>query len=401
MQYMTSLVGILVFSLNSSSVFACSTSERVDLAKAGYTKTEIESMCKGGSRPESSSKVKFDYQGSWRVTECQIKEKSTGNFSTIPWSVCNPVRGQTPFGTKIFSLGKNFFNKQFKISVFQEDDFLIIQADEPRLGWPVSAQIIDDNRLRTKSFGMDTYPLLYGPSDKKGGEAIYMVYTREGKGMPTDGKGNTVSTTGSAKASPVEPYIGLWKRSSCEYWRNGSRLDVPCTPKNEDFLVEFKSTTFRFGKKEGDIEYSDAGQGAVDVRNTSGETLRFFKESYETIFLFLPDTKNDREMRINLSKVNTGPASQMADPNSSPPVQSKEKIVIDESKGGDLYTMTASIDVIAEPNPQSKKIATYQTGAIFATIGEAVGTGFLYVSPCNVCAKGYVKKTEFLSKAKR
>ena len=149
MQYMTSLVGILVFSLNSSSVFACSTSERVDLAKAGYTKTEIESMCKGGSRPESSSKVKFDYQGSWRVTECQIKEKSTGNFSTIPWSVCNPVRGQTPFGTKIFSLGKNFFNKQFKISVFQEDDFLIIQADEPRLGWPVSAQIIDDNRLLT------------------------------------------------------------------------------------------------------------------------------------------------------------------------------------------------------------------------------------------------------------
>jgi hypothetical protein len=78
-----------------------------------------------------------------------------------------------------------------------------------------------------------------------------------------------------------------------------------------------------------------------------------------------------------------------------------DKYKIDKKGGGSLYTTTARIDIFAEPKPESKKLATYDPGAIMAVIGEATGTGFLYVSPCNACDKGFVPKAEFLSKAKR
>ena len=77
-----------------------------------------------------------------------------------------------------------------------------------------------------------------------------------------------------------------------------------------------------------------------------------------------------------------------------------ESYKIDKKKGGKLCTTTAPIDVVAQPKAGAKQLASYQPGAIMAVIGEAKGTGYLYVSPCNACDNGFVAKAEFLSKAK-
>lgn len=78
-----------------------------------------------------------------------------------------------------------------------------------------------------------------------------------------------------------------------------------------------------------------------------------------------------------------------------------DKYRIDKKNGGNLYTMTAKIDVLSEPKVGGKKLATYESSAMMVVIGEAKGTGFLYVSPCNACEKGFVPKAEFMSKVKR
>jgi hypothetical protein len=86
---------------------------------------------------------------------------------------------------------------------------------------------------------------------------------------------------------------------------------------------------------------------------------------------------------------------------SSLPTIGAEKYKIDKKDGGKLYTTTAKMDVLVAPKAGSKIDYTYEPGAIMAVIGEATGTGYLYVNPCRACNSGYVPKTEFFSKAKR
>ena len=80
---------------------------------------------------------------------------------------------------------------------------------------------------------------------------------------------------------------------------------------------------------------------------------------------------------------------------------SAEKYKIDKKDGGKLYTTTAKMNVLVAPKTGSKVDDSYDAGAIMAVIGEAKGTGYLYVNPCRACNSGYVLKTEFLAKAKR
>jgi hypothetical protein len=83
------------------------------------------------------------------------------------------------------------------------------------------------------------------------------------------------------------------------------------------------------------------------------------------------------------------------------PAQASGKFKIDRHLGGRLYTTTAAMDVLAEPKSGSKTLQRYQAGAIMAVIGEATGTDYLYVSPCNACENGFVAKSIFMSNVKR
>jgi hypothetical protein len=76
------------------------------------------------------------------------------------------------------------------------------------------------------------------------------------------------------------------------------------------------------------------------------------------------------------------------------------KYKIDKRGGGQLFTTTDKLQVLSAPKAGSKVLQEYDKGAIMAVLGEATGTGYLYVSPCNACEKGFVLKTEFLAKAK-
>ena len=78
-----------------------------------------------------------------------------------------------------------------------------------------------------------------------------------------------------------------------------------------------------------------------------------------------------------------------------------DKYKIDKKDGGKLYTTTAKMDILVAPKKGSKVDDSYDPGAIMSVIGEAKGTGYLYVNPCRACNSGYVLKTEFLAKAKR
>jgi hypothetical protein len=57
--------------------------------------------------------------------------------------------------------------------------------------------------------------------------------------------------------------------------------------------------------------------------------------------------------------------------------------------------------VLSAPKPGSKILQEYRKGAMMAVLGEATGTGYLYVSPCNACERGFVLKTEFQAKTQR
>lgn len=79
----------------------------------------------------------------------------------------------------------------------------------------------------------------------------------------------------------------------------------------------------------------------------------------------------------------------------------KPKYKIDKSGGGQLFTTTDTLQVLSAPKADSKVLQTYDKGAMMAVIGEATGTGYLYVSPCNACENGFVSKTEFRAKTKQ
>ena len=86
---------------------------------------------------------------------------------------------------------------------------------------------------------------------------------------------------------------------------------------------------------------------------------------------------------------------------SASPTPRTTKFEIDKRGGGELYTTTEKLQVLAAPKADSKVLDEYDKGAIMVVIGEAKGTGYLYVSPCNACEKGFVSKAEFQAKTKR
>ena len=77
------------------------------------------------------------------------------------------------------------------------------------------------------------------------------------------------------------------------------------------------------------------------------------------------------------------------------------KYKIDKRGGGQLFTTTDKLQVLSAPKAGSKVLDEYDKGAMMAVIGEATGTGYLYVSPCNACESGFVLKTEVEAKTKR
>ena len=108
---------------------------------------------------------------------------------------------------------------------------------------------------------------------------------------------------GVAKDSPVAPLLGLWNQTSCEYWKNDTQLDLPCTPTGVPFFVEFKQGSFRLPSGEHGVEYLDAGLDAVDVKGLNGKwSFRFHKLAPDTITTFLPDKANDRQSRVILKR---------------------------------------------------------------------------------------------------
>lgn len=62
---------------------------------------------------------------------------------------------------------------------------------------------------------------------------------------------------------------------------------------------------------------------------------------------------------------------------------------IDRS-GGRLFTTVARVRVLAEPRLDARVLAEYPKGAVFAVIGDAVGTDYVFVSPCPTCENGFV-----------
>jgi hypothetical protein len=85
----------------------------------------------------------------------------------------------------------------------------------------------------------------------------------------------------------------------------------------------------------------------------------------------------------------------------APPVPQTSKYKIDERASGELVTTTDKLQVLSAPKVGSKVLDEYPKGAMMVVVGEATGTGYLYVSPCNACESGFVSKTEFQAKTKR
>jgi hypothetical protein len=85
----------------------------------------------------------------------------------------------------------------------------------------------------------------------------------------------------------------------------------------------------------------------------------------------------------------------------SPQMPITTKYKINRSGAGQLYSLTGPIEVYSDPTKKSDVIGEYEAGAMFVVIGQAVGTEYLYVSPCNACENGFVEKTDFFKKSKR
>ena len=78
----------------------------------------------------------------------------------------------------------------------------------------------------------------------------------------------------------------------------------------------------------------------------------------------------------------------------------KPKFPVTRLKDTELVTTTGKIDVYDAPKAGSKLLKTYDAGAWMTVLGEATGTEYLYVSPCNACESGYVAKSELRAKSK-
>jgi hypothetical protein len=63
---------------------------------------------------------------------------------------------------------------------------------------------------------------------------------------------------------------------------------------------------------------------------------------------------------------------------------------------GKLITLQRKLKVLAEPRAGSRSVGEYDRGAMFAIAGQAKGSNYLYVSPCNACEAGFVQKRVLL-----
>ena len=57
-----------------------------------------------------------------------------------------------------------------------------------------------------------------------------------------------------------------------------------------------------------------------------------------------------------------------------------------------LYALLADTDVLAGPAPGAQVLRRYDAGTEVAIIGTAEGPDYYYVSPCNACESGFVRK---------
>jgi hypothetical protein len=65
-----------------------------------------------------------------------------------------------------------------------------------------------------------------------------------------------------------------------------------------------------------------------------------------------------------------------------------------------MYTLTGQVEVHTAPKSGSAVVGKYGKGSIFAVIGRARGTDYVYVSPCNAWENGFVLKSELFRKAR-
>lgn len=67
---------------------------------------------------------------------------------------------------------------------------------------------------------------------------------------------------------------------------------------------------------------------------------------------------------------------------------------------GRSVVATDRIRLLAEPKSDGKVIGEYDRGARLNIIGQAQGTDYVYVSPCESCGNGFVQKREIQVKSR-
>lgn len=201
---MSNLVKLLalvsLLAINSGAI-ACSIEEKLALAKAGYTKAEIEQHCssstgaanKADQSNKRASGSQFDYRGTWDLASCELKS-SQGRYRAANQSDCRRGFGSAWHPDELsFSLGENTYNKKFSIRVIQDDGFFILESVHERTGWPKSADIIDADTIRLGAGGSGAF------ANQVQGENLYLIYKRRvGAGGPFSAASDT-----SASSAPT------------------------------------------------------------------------------------------------------------------------------------------------------------------------------------------------------
>jgi hypothetical protein len=65
---------------------------------------------------------------------------------------------------------------------------------------------------------------------------------------------------------------------------------------------------------------------------------------------------------------------------------------VDVAPGG-LWTLTRDAPILASPEPEGHVLDEYTVGTAVVVIGNARGSPFKFVSPCNACRRGFVDET--------
>lgn len=103
---------------------------------------------------------------------------------------------------------------------------------------------------------------------------------------------------------------------------------------------------------------------------------------------------------IGFLTVHPSLAGDLPATNTGSPESPTTKYKIDKRGGGRVVTTTGKLQVLSAPKAGSPVLDEYDK-AMMVVIGDATGTGYVYVSPCNACQSGFVSKTELQAKTKR